>query len=325
MGRGRGKVILLGEHSVVYGKPALAAGLAKGVTASAEPSPAFILECQPWDVRVEPTSDEQLGRAFAAVLAGYDSPSPVHVRADVELPGGAGLGCSAALGVAVVDALDELYGVERTPEERAEFSLAWERVFHGNPSGVDNTMAACGGIAVFTKGEPLERVRPRAPLPLVIAHSGESSSTKEVVDHVRRQYEKEPERIGEVFDAIEALVRNAKLAVEAGDLKGLGQLMDMNQAMLSATDDLHREARDPVSQRARSRSARREAHRGRRRRLHDRARAEHRRRTHDRGRAEGARRLAHVDRGGRMSTGRHRFSLERARTSRWPSTGARAT
>ncbi len=234
MGRGRGKVILLGEHSVVYGKPALAAGIAKGVTASADPSPAFLLECQPWDVRLEPTSDEQLGRAFAAVLEGYDSPTPVHVHADIELPGGAGLGCSAALGVAVVDALDDAYGVQRTPEERAEFSLAWERVFHGNPSGVDNTMAACGGIAVFTKGQPLERVRPRSPLPLVIAHSGESSSTKEVVDHVRRQYDKEPERIGEVFDAIEALVRNAKLAVEAGDLKGLGQLMDMNQAMLSA-------------------------------------------------------------------------------------------
>lgn len=234
MGRGRGKVILLGEHSVVYGKPALAAGLAAGVTTTAEPSPAFILECQPWDVRVDPTSDEQLGRAFAAVLEGYAQKTPVHVRADVELPGGAGLGCSAALGVAVVDALDAAYGVERTPEERADFSLAWERVFHGNPSGVDNTMAACGGIAMFTKGQPLERVHARRPLPLVIAHSGESSSTKEVVDHVRRQHDKEPKRIGEVFDAIEALVRNAKLAVEAGDLKGLGQLMDMNQAMLSA-------------------------------------------------------------------------------------------
>ena len=233
-GRGRGKVILLGEHSVVYGKPALAAGLAIGVTTRVKPAAQFVLECQPWDVRVDRADDDNLARAFDAVLAGYDAPAPVHVHADVELPGGAGLGCSAALGVAVVDALDAAYGIERSPEQRAEFSLAWERVFHGNPSGVDNTMAACGGIAVFVKGQPLERVRPRTRLPLVIAHSGESSSTKEVVDHVRRQHDKDPKRIGEVFDAIEALVRNAKLAVEAGDLKGLGQLMDMNQAMLSA-------------------------------------------------------------------------------------------
>ncbi|MEM9074179.1 MAG: mevalonate kinase [Myxococcota bacterium] len=234
MAHGRGKVILLGEHSVVYGKPALAAGLGRGVTATAtwhEGDPE--LHCQPWDVTVHPGEDESLARAFAAVLKGYDARS-VRVHCDVALPGGAGLGCSAALGVAVVGALDALYEVERTDEERGEVSLAWERVFHGNPSGVDNAMAACGGVAVFRRGAPLERVTPRTPLPLVIAHSGESSSTKEIVDHVRRQHDKDTARVGEIFDGIEALVRNAKLAVEAGDLKGLGQLMDMNQALLAA-------------------------------------------------------------------------------------------
>jgi mevalonate kinase len=85
------------------------------------------------------------------------------------------------MGVAVSAALDQHLGVARTPEERATQTLAWERVFHGNPSGVDNTMAAVGGVAFFTRGQPLEPVRVRRPLVLVIGHSGEASETKQMV------------------------------------------------------------------------------------------------------------------------------------------------
>jgi mevalonate kinase len=152
----------------------------------------------------------------------------------LELPAGAGLGASAAMGVAVSAALDQHLGVARTPEERATQTLAWERVFHGNPSGVDNTMAAVGGVAFFTRGQPLEPVRVRRPLVLVIGHSGEASETKLMVGLVAQQLEREPKRIGELFDAIAALVRNGRLAVEAGDLRALGQLMDMNHGLLSA-------------------------------------------------------------------------------------------
>jgi mevalonate kinase len=247
MAFGRGKVILLGEHGVVYGHPALAAGLGVGVHATARVSESDddVIVARPWGVTARVGSDEPLALGLQAILEGMPSGVAgsagsaaegrprVHVEVDVELPGGAGLGCSAAIGVAVTGALDALFSIERTAEERGDYSLRWERVFHGNPSGVDNAMAAVGGVALFRRGQPLQSVRVKKPLPLVIAHSGESSSTKEIVAMVARQREAETARVDEAFGAIAALVNNAKLAVEAGDLKGLGQLFDLNQMLLA--------------------------------------------------------------------------------------------
>lgn len=236
MAFGRGKVILLGEHGVVYGHPALAAGIERGVHATATEASTALLSIPVWDIEVAPSSDpaESLGRAFGALLNVYDSPPCLAVRAEVALPAGAGLGCSAALGVAILGAMDEALGVERSAEERAEVSLAWERVFHGNPSGVDSAMASAGGVAVFHKGKPLDHILPRNALTLVIANTGDSASTKTMVDSVGRQHERNPERVDGVFDAIAAVVRNGALAVGAGDWKALGQLMDLNQGLLAS-------------------------------------------------------------------------------------------
>jgi mevalonate kinase len=237
MGFGRGKVILLGEHGVVYGRPALAASIAQGVTAQAEVAEMDRLTIDPWGARVIPSAEAEdpLARAFDAVLALYDAARPaLAVHAEVGLPGGAGLGCSAALGVAVIAAIDEQLGVARSPEELAQASMSWERVFHGNPSGIDSAMAAgAAGIAVYRKGEPLEPVHPRRPLCLVVGHSGEPGSTALTVREVARQHARHPERVEQTFDAIASLVRNGRLAIEAGDLRALGQLMDLNQGLLS--------------------------------------------------------------------------------------------
>lgn len=232
MAFGRGKVILLGEHSVVYGHPALAAGLERGITATAERAATASLEIDPWNVTVVPSGEEPLARAFAVALALHDR-APVRVRARVELPAGAGLGCSAALGVAVIGAIDEALEVKRTPEELAAVSLAWEKVFHGNPSGIDNTMAACGGIGLFRRGQPLSPIVARTPLRLVVANSGEQASTKQMVESVARQHAKDPAKLDQIFEGIAAIVQNGKTAIESGKLRDLGQLMTLNQKLLN--------------------------------------------------------------------------------------------
>ncbi len=236
MGFGRGKVILLGEHAVVHGFGAIAVGLDRGVTAVATEAAEDLLRLEPWglSLRPDPAGDEPLERAFATALGSYPQRPPLEIHARVALPAGAGLGCSAAIGVAVLDAIDELLGLERSRADLGEAALGWERVFHGNPSGIDNTMSAVGGVALFRKGQPLQPLHSNKPLHLVIGCSGEPSSTKEMVASVARQLDRDPDRVGKAFDAIEALVQNAKLAIESGDHVALGQLLDLNHTILSS-------------------------------------------------------------------------------------------
>ncbi len=234
IGNAHGKIILFGEHSVVYGRPALAAGLPNGARARAwSTAQTSTLSVTPWGVTVKPDRERSLSMAFATLLEAAGVSSGVRVEAELEIPGGSGLGSSAALGVAVLRALDSLRGIDRDEASMLDVSLAWERIFHGNPSGIDNAMAIAGGLAQYVRGEGNERVRARKPMMLVIGDSGEPCSTKITVDNVARQHEKNRERMEKHFDAIAAIVRNGRLAIEAGDMPALGQLFDMNQSLLA--------------------------------------------------------------------------------------------
>jgi mevalonate kinase len=235
-GRASGKVILVGEHAVVYGVPAIAVGIDRGARARATfgtGETELRLKVQDGDpLRAVPGEDEPVARAFAALLASCGVTRPVRVEAEADLPAGAGLGCSAALGVAIARAV---LGVSTDDEARAH-AMAWERVFHGNPSGVDAAVAAFGGAIVFEKKngdaviEPLEF---GTQLVLAVGHSGVSSSTRTMVESVARQRERSPDLVRKTFEGITAISRNARLAIEAGDVVGLGKLLDMNQMLLA--------------------------------------------------------------------------------------------
>ena len=158
----------------------------------------------------ERDAGSDLARAFRALLEAsqrHGQVSGAH-RVDVEtnLPPGGGLGCSAAMGVAMARALDPVASEEAV----LECAMAWERVFHGNPSGVDAAVAARGGCVVFRKGERLEPVRVRGSLRLCIGNSGTPSSTKAMVDAVARLRARSPGRVRDVFDEVRALVGAAR-------------------------------------------------------------------------------------------------------------------
>ncbi len=240
-GTASGKVILLGEHAVVYGVPALAVGIDRGARATSTPLAAgpSRLRVRGWEVEVtEEDASNDLGRAFAALLVAVRAhthkiaPAQVLVEAETDLPPGGGLGCSAAIGVAVARAIVG----DPSPEQLTAFVSAWEKVFHGNPSGVDAAVCARGGCVAFERREGMAHIEPvavKGGLTLCVGNSGIASSTKSMVESVARLAERRPEVVRKAWEGIRALVRNARFAIEDGDRFSLGRLMDLNQMLLS--------------------------------------------------------------------------------------------
>ena len=241
VGRGNGKAVLLGEHAVVYGMPAIAAGISLGATASAWPSDAHRIRIGERSARDGDGSDLVAALQSTARVVGVGCQ---RVEVDVDLPLGSGLGGSAAIGVAVTRALLAAKGEAETPARVLEGANAWETVFHGNPSGVDAAAAYAGGCIWFTKAEGIEPLFVAVPIHLVVCLAGPPASTKQMVENVRRLGERRPDVLAKSLSGIESLVKNAKICIQAGDLSGLGQLMNYNQMLLSgmflSTPDIER-------------------------------------------------------------------------------------
>jgi mevalonate kinase len=237
-GRASGKVILLGEHAVVYGAPAIAAGIDRGARAEAEVLPdsapsRLILAGN--EVAADPTGAAPLARAFAALLAEGAEGEPLPalaVTAESDLLPGGGLGSSAALGVAVARAARAAAGLPDDDAAARARADAWERVFHGTPSGIDTAAATAGALIRFTRAGGPEPLACGRPLTLCVGQSG-PALTGVMVGGLAKLRERHPEMVDRSIAGITSLVDNACLAVAAGDALGLGKLMDLNQMLLA--------------------------------------------------------------------------------------------
>jgi mevalonate kinase len=173
---------------------------------------------------------ESLGRILAAVEAACGPIAPVEIEMSADVPVGAGLGSSAALAVATARALLSTKAPREASVDDVTISAAAasEQVYHGNPSGVDHTTSARGGILVYQKGgRPLFRPLAASSLPLVIAQMAPGADTAEMVAAVERRRCAEPEAIGAVLAMLGRLTGLAEGALERADFSRVGRLMDI--------------------------------------------------------------------------------------------------
>ncbi len=228
-GSAHGKVILAGEHATVYGHAAVAVGLERGVHARASRMDGDHSVLAIGKHIVRDCDDGDLARAFREVIEPLP-PFALPVRIDVEsnVPAGSGLGSSAAIGVAVIRALDPRAG----QAEVLRRAMQWESVFHGNPSGLDALIAARGGCVLFERGKrPIGISVPRAAF-LCIGHSGTTASTRMMVDSVAKLRAASPEGADVTLTAIGAIARHLARALREGDLHEVGRLMRANHGLL---------------------------------------------------------------------------------------------
>jgi len=239
---GHGKVILLGEHAVVYGSHVLAAPVPLGVEARAEPGgDGAELFIPRWGVERQLPADPQDWHAFEKPIGlilqrlGLAKQS-LRLFVFPHVPRAMGLGCSAALAVAVIRALDQQFHLGLTDAEVNALAFECEKVAHGHPSGIDNHVATYHDCTLFQRGEPpvWRTLQPGAPLPLVIGLTGIESLTARTVAHVRQAWERDSERYDRLFAEIDRLSLEGAEALEAGDLARLGDRMNVCQGLLNA-------------------------------------------------------------------------------------------
>jgi mevalonate kinase len=241
-GTGFGKVILFGEHFVVYGLPAIASAI--GDTTVAEISPAkkyALIDDRPATEGYKKTKKDEISRSMKLLLEFMKidvKKNPVEIRLSGNLFCTSGIGASAAMATAIARAFSDFYVLNLDDEHVNRISYEAEKGSAGTPSGIDNTCATYGGLLWFVKDitgagkNVMEHIKIKRPLEIVLGSTGISQETKGIVDDVRKQKEKDPVKYGRLFLDYVKLAKEAKKALEGGDSGRLGELMDQNQQLL---------------------------------------------------------------------------------------------
>ncbi|NLT42198.1 MAG: mevalonate kinase [Anaerolineae bacterium] len=241
LGRGEApaKAILLGEHAVVYGHPALAVPLfefrarAQARFDHAHDDIVIRLDGRNPTVSLSRQPDNPLVLAVRLALEALGAqPRNLALRMRSTIPVAAGLGSGAAVTAALMRAVGDLFGARWDDADLAARVFEVEKVHHGSPSGIDNTVVTYRRPVYFRKDEPVRFAQVGAELSLLVADTGRPGSTRDAVAAVRRRRETDPAAVMAEMERIGDLVEAASASLAQGDTVTLGRLMDANHERL---------------------------------------------------------------------------------------------
>lgn len=243
IGKGYGKTILFGEHFVVYGLPAIASALGSYTTATIR-----VLEGSGWSVSDQRLAtpgykEKKYDEAMQSVrnvinhLNINTEDQKLEITFAGDLIAASGVGASAAQCTSLARALNNIFNLNLEDEKINEAAYEGEKAYHGTPSGIDNTASTYGGLIWFVKNlkggkNTMDLLQAPKRIPLVIANSGITASTAEVVADVRHLKEDNPDKFKKIFNQYEKLAYKAKEALLKGDITNIGSLMNQNHELL---------------------------------------------------------------------------------------------
>ena len=243
IGRGFGKTILFGEHFVVYGLPAIASALGSYTTAEVK-----VVAGKGWEVIDQrPATPGYKEKKYDEAMQSIKNVIE-HMSIDVgcqkleltfsgDLIAASGVGASAAQATSLARALNDSFALVLDDEKINEAAYEGETAYHGTPSGIDNTASTYGGLIWFVKNldggkNIMEVLHSPKKMPLVIANSGITASTTEVVADVRRLKEAKSVKFEKIFSEYKDLSKKAKKALLKSDDVSIGNLMNKNHKLL---------------------------------------------------------------------------------------------
>ncbi|HNP34473.1 MAG TPA: hydroxymethylglutaryl-CoA reductase, degradative [Woeseiaceae bacterium] len=236
-----GKIILLGEHAVVYGRHALAVPIPNAVRASVVRDGRCSIAIPAWNVQ-ETLGDEQgsgLATAVKLIAKALDiREKDFSIHIDTHLPRAMGLGSSAAMAVAIARALANAYDLCCGDARINEIAFECEKLAHGTPSGVDNTLACYAQPILYRRDKTTEIKTlelPEAP-PLVVAYGLGAGQTRQQVAAVRSRKDRSSSAYERLFSEMDSLCLAGTEALMAGDYRQLGSCMNICHGLLNAIE-----------------------------------------------------------------------------------------
>jgi mevalonate kinase len=223
-----GKIMLMGEHAVVYGAPSIVSAVDTRLTVAIE-------EISGSDIQIDApqvSNTAFISRAIESVRSSWADLPGMKIVTQSDFSPLYGLGSSSAVTVATIFALHHFLKRKESLEE--VFLLARKVItdVQGNGSGFDVASALFGGTILYEKTVPTIESLSVQTLPLVVGYTGQKADTVKLIEEVAQKRDQQKEKVDRIFEAISALVLDAKVKMVEGDWQRVGKLFDFNQEYL---------------------------------------------------------------------------------------------